>query len=689
MQYFRSTILCIEYDEFVGENAIIQSKSTYDSLKRRDQITVHGVGGNGRSILIEFETLPQKYKDAVKEQYGDPYLYISKQPILNSLEWDSKAHSFYNGYELPNGDKLPNTDKDLRGKTQINHVHRYTQNASWLNMLGRLTTDKPALKRELNISIAQFWETATDVIGIKKVALPRNAKRLKAKLKEYQEGSYEVLIEKHKFGNNHSSKIADEVSEAFLKELVAHKNNHDDTVVSKIYNKWATDNDRQVISAGTVGYRRKQWANELMYEREGVGKLASKISKNIHRDRASAPLLFVGSDDNILDAFWINGDNKWFRPALYVVIDNYNDYILGYAWGESITKDLIKDAYRNAQRHVMELTGESYSWQQLQTDRWGISGKNTTELEEFYNSMGHFTPAGLKNAKSKYIEASFGTVWHQVLKMFFPNNYSGYNVGSKSKINKDAMQPANFPHISEADTMIGTFIEAMRRTKFKDSGLSREQQWLQAFNTSDKSKKKLLSDAERLQIFGKTHSHTNQITNNGIMPTLLGSTIKYELSQQQIMEHNGKRVQVIYDEYDLSKVLITDSKGLRLVASTYENVPGAFADYLPGDAARIKALQAEKKTLLPSLQKGIEQRKEILQRARIDAESRLQAGVLTKEINHEDIRLLSGNSTESDGILHKVGAEAGGVCAENDTKQAFKNPLKAVKQARNNYYDEY
>jgi len=693
MQYLNNDILCLEFKEFVPE---IMPKSTYDVYKNRGTIIVHGRGGNGSQVLIEFETLPSKYKQAVKAKYGDPYQYYTKQPLLNSLEWDSKAQSYYMGYELPNGDKLPNSDTDLRGKSQINYVHRYTQNASWLNMLDRLTTDKQALKRELNISIAQFWDTATEVIGIKKVALPKNSRRLKDKLKEYKAGGYEVLIEKHKFGNSHSAKVKDEVAEAYLKTLLEMSNNHDFTIIAKGYNHWARENNRQEITAGTVGYRYNLWKNELMLGRGGIDKVVSKLSMNIPRNRASAPLLLINADDNNWDIFFRKGENKWYRPALYVVIDTFNDYILGYAWGDTVTKDLIREAFRNANNHIKMLTNEqnqAYGWHQLQTDRWGISGKNTTELEQFYNTMSIFTPASLKNAKSKYVEASFGKVWHQMLKVCFPHNYSGYNIGSKSKINKDNLVPANFPDIEQADEMIEGFINVMRCTTRGKSELNRQEEWLKAFHESDRSKQKALTTEQELQIFGKEHVDTNTISNNGVTPTLRihGHSIKmqYKLSQMELLQHIGKKVQVIYDENDLSRVLITDGKGLRKVVHSFDKVPGAFADYKDGDAERIKALQEEKKTLGPFLQEKMEERKALMERERIDAESRLQAGVLRKEISHADNRLLSGNATEKQGFLQEKAHETRGVRAKNDTKETVKKPLKAFKQAQNSYYDEY
>lgn len=234
MVYLDST-LCLEYSELVP---VIMKRDNYDYHKGRGNFTTHGYGGSGRKVLVEYESMPDKQRAEVKNYYGCPYIYASKQPILQSLEFDSKAQSYYQGYSLPNGTKLPSSNFNLNGKKQINYVERYTECATWLNMLIRLINDKIALKRELNISVGKFWETACDMIKTKKVSLPATPKRLKIKIKDYQIGSYEALIEKHKFGNSYSKKVVGEVAEALLKQLLSLRNKHADTTIAEEYNKW-------------------------------------------------------------------------------------------------------------------------------------------------------------------------------------------------------------------------------------------------------------------------------------------------------------------------------------------------------------------------------------------------------------------------------------------------------------------
>lgn len=640
MRYIDSK-LCIAASELIP---MVMPKKTYDYHRASGNFTVHGTGGNGRMVYVEYESMPSNHKEAVKDYYGCPYSYATREPIFNLIELDNEAEKFYYNYVLPTGDKLPSSKYDLNGKPQINYVARYKEAAEWLNMLIKISADKTMIKKELNLSMQLFWEAIINLIKVKEVHLPKTYKRLREKIKGYNQNGYGFLVETHKFGNSHSLKVVGDVAQALLKELISLRNKHSNVVIAEEYNKWAKENNLKTITPEAVGYWRKEWSVELLLEQEGSAKTYNKLSKQARRKRPTAPLLLINSDDNVLDLFYKNGDNKWFRPVLYVVIDAYNDYILGYAVGETVTRELVKEAFRNAQRHVMQLTGDAFSWQQIQTDRWGISGKNTTELEKFYNSMAVFTPAGLKNSQAKYVERSFGTVWHSVLKRMFPYNYSGHNLTAKQKLNNENLKPAYFPDVQEAPKQIEAFINAIRATKRKGCEQNRQQEWLSSFNASDKSKKKLLSTEQYLEVYGKKHSHLNRIDASGLTPTLLGKERIYELSQDTILEHVGKQVQVIYDEHDLNTVLVTDHKGLRFLANSYKLLPSAIADYEEGDKARIKGLLEEKKTIMPKLQQSKEHRQKILERANIDAIGRLQAGVLVKEVTHQDQKIITATN---------------------------------------------
>lgn len=625
MKYHNGKI-CLEYAEIVPN---ILSKAAYDQAKNRGTIVIHGRGGNGNGVLIDHDSLPKKYKDLVRAAYGDLDKCIATKPIKELINWDLKAESFYSNYVLPNGMKLPD-----------DYVAKYAMAATWLNTITHLTTDKRQLKTLLNKSISEFWCLITELIRAERIHLPTHEKRLKEKVKSYSGQNYECLIEAFRFGNSNSKKVDDDIAQALLLELLAHDHQHDYTIVAAKYNQWAIESGKATITRSAVNYWAKKNAHLITQSREGKAANYGKFNKQIMRERPSAPLLLINSDDNVLDLYFINEKankhgyltkNHYYRPVLYIVTDAYNDYVLGYAVGEEVTIELIKEAYRNAANHIKQLLNGYYLPFQLQTDRWGLGKDN--ELERFYKSMGVYTPATARVAQGKYIERSFGTVWHQTLKQFI--NYAGQNITSKERLSPEAIERnrSNFPPVSEAPKQIALFIESLRQMPTKQ-GISRQQQWLDAFSASEKSQQQLISEEKHLQIFGKQHLQVNSLRPDGLRLQINNRQLIYDIPTEYFPQHIGKKVQVFYDPYDMSKVLVTDGKGIRFVAETYQKMPSAIADHTPETRQRLFAELENKKRISAMPVEAQNKRKEILRREQIDAESLLQSGNLIKQIRH-------------------------------------------------------
>jgi hypothetical protein len=633
MKYHNKNILCLEYDEYVD----CFNSELYKKDKLRKKITVYGLGGNGRQVLIDYELLPPDRKQAVKEKYGNPYDYVAKQPLIDyvKINWDYQAERFYNDFVLPNRNRLPET-----------YVTKYTKAATWLNTIQHFTTDKRSLKQDLNISIAAFWIMAGELMHSQDVALPTNERRLKDKLKQYKDEGLSCIVEGWRFGNDNSKKVKDKLSEALLVKLIAHPHKHDDTIIAAKYNEWAIKENRDTITAGTVGYRRKQTAIITTLTRDGSAINYNKFSKQIPRDRPSAPLLLINSDDNIIDLYFKedgkNGVNPYYRATAYLVVDPFNDYILGYAIGNDNTIELIKEAYRNAIHHVKQLTGDTYLWHQIQTDHWAIDSKKEGVLATFFNKQAHFAPATIKVAQSKYIERTFGEVWHQQLKMF--HNYAGYNITAKERMNPDAVQIAkkDYPNKDKAPVYIAQFIENMRQTVNPKTGLPRETEWLEAFKVSQKSQNRLIDTEKRLQLFGITHPYSNKITAAGIKVEINRQRLTYDIPDELYIANVNKSVQITYDPYDMSQVLVSDGKGLRFVTGEVERMPSALADFTEGSRTALNKKLDFKKKINSYVQDINLEIDATLKRAEIDANSFLQAGITVKEVSHRAQKAIGG-----------------------------------------------
>lgn len=581
-------------------------------------------------VLLEFESLNPKKKQQVIDHFGNPYEYFARTPIRKMVSRDTKAEQFFIDYTYNDNNHLP-----------LEIIEKYTIAASWLNMLCKAEEDKVEIKRTLGIPLAKFWLNVSEIIKTDKIDLPTHYIRLREKMQQYQANGYQVLIHKQ-IGNTNSKKVADELSEALLLELISMPNS-DDNVTARRYNQWAVENNRQQITASTVGNWRRKHLSLISLSKYGTKENYNKFGKHIQRRRPSAPLLLVEHDDNELDLYFKSTRTKGSRTQLYyfnrfviaVVIDAFNDYILGWAIAETYTKDLIRLAYLDAIYNINKLTGGWYLPHQIRSDRFGLDANLTNDLAQFYQCLAVYTPAAIKVARGKYIEQSFGKKWHQVLGCY--TNYAGTNITSGGRISQDFIDQNKdqYPTTEQAPYQVMQFIDIMRNLVNEKTGLSKQEEWVKAFNQSEKSKAHPISEVQLLAKLGTPHTHSNTITNRGITPAINCVERTYEIPEELYLQTVGKTVQVIYDPFNYSRILVTDNKNLLFIAREQELMPSAIADFEPGDRKKINDRIEEKIRHMQSISNAKDKRIDVLERNRINTESLLMAGVHSKSINHQ------------------------------------------------------
>ena len=122
MEYFNN-ILCITQPELLE----VMSESNYKQMVRRGKINRARRGGNGRQALIVFDSLPGKYRSAVRERKPD----ISTMPLQEWLRAnytpDAEARSYFSAFRFDNGSALP-----------AEKINEYTVNASVIKAVLRL-----------------------------------------------------------------------------------------------------------------------------------------------------------------------------------------------------------------------------------------------------------------------------------------------------------------------------------------------------------------------------------------------------------------------------------------------------------------------------------------------------------------------------------------------------------------------
>lgn len=622
-----------------------------------------------RKSLLKYDDLADYYKELIIQRYGNPYEYVKSLSVTQYVTTDYDAVRFYTyTHKLADGSNLP--------VKPVNYPEKYSKAAAWLNLMVKVDdggrkflesigfSSKDAFysflctEREYTQNEAGERVLVAERLGFlesQNIDLPSNYAKLKAKIKVYRAEGYKALIS-NKFLNSNSKKVKDEVSESLLLSMLEHPNGFDFAFVAKKYNVWAKANGHKEITSSTARNYYYEHEMQLKAKRDGVAAWRDKFDKIIHRDRPSAPLLLINSDDNNLDLYFqrrITGKNGYettdfyYRFKLYVVIDAFNNYPLGYAWGDQPTKELIKAAYMDAVHHVKQLTGEQVSWHQILTDKWGLKSE---DLRSFYEAQGMFAPAQFSNARSKVIEASFGQKWHSLLRQY--TNYAGHNITAQKRLNSENLElvKRDFPNVSEAPAQIADFFDRIRNSKPDESSLSLQDQWLEAFKAMPAELKKPLTDADRLLIFGLKHSEPNSITNRGIVATLAGRKVVFDVPEADYVKYYGLQVTLFYDPYDLSKVMaVSDDGRVRIECPMFDKQKMAFMDMAAGDRTRLNELLTEKKRTSQNVLDGQAKRQESLQRYQIDAESVLQAGIIVKEVRQAaEKNLLSPPDAASD-----------------------------------------
>ena len=84
----------------------VMSRSAYDHLVTRNRVNVLRPGkGLGSYALIEYRSLPERFRIRFEEKYGDPEKTMKQDEM--PLAMDAEAQRFYHDHLLPSGEHLP------------------------------------------------------------------------------------------------------------------------------------------------------------------------------------------------------------------------------------------------------------------------------------------------------------------------------------------------------------------------------------------------------------------------------------------------------------------------------------------------------------------------------------------------------------------------------------------------------
>lgn len=574
---------------FIEWSEMIEAGIKEDTLKKssyRKSPSWHFIKDpqDNRKVLIGYEELRDSYKEKINRLFGNPYDYLAKAPIRKLVTTDFEAEQFFHQYRY-DGDKfLP-----------VEHRKKYLTAASWLNMMEKMNQDKKFIKKELKLSLAEFWENTCEIIKTDGIALPSTYQRLRTKMSEYKEKGYECLID-WRFGNKIAAKIGKtedgydesqaEKQKAFILKAASMHNNFDAMQICRAVNQVFAKQGWPQISHGTVYNLIKENTHLVTPGSRGKREYNANIAMQVTRRAPEFPLQYLTLDGWTVELLYQDATGYNNRLVAVIVLDATNKYPIGYAIGDRENTELIKQANRNAALHIQELFGANYQPRQMQSDNYGIK-----KLTPFYAAMAHLhTPAAVGNAKSKIIEPYFKYL-NKTYCQTQPN-WSGFNITAAKR---------NQPNTEYLDKIKGSFPDRAGVEKQINMIMARERQikideYMAKWELLPVEEKMLMKREDVLMVFGKSTGYTNSITGQGLLPTIDGVKYKYDTFDPCFRAMAHLNWQVIYDEKDLSTVLALSEDGKhRFLLQQKHELPMAVHDMTPEDHQYLTQVNAFKK----------------------------------------------------------------------------------------------
>ena len=285
-----------------------------------------------RRVLIGFEDLTEARKEMVEKRFGNPYDHVARNPILTLVANTTcfKENEYFLKYRY-----MPLTGEDAEmyaagGKAlPIDRVNKYTRAAKWLKMISKALKDKRIIKKELHLSVTDFFKHVTELVSLEKERgktdgytgldvlpgdFPSSYQRLLAKVARYQHEGADNLVDA-RFGNKHAAKlgkvnvpfgkltVTDHRKSTFaigryndqlavIRTISRMHNNFDAAQVTKMANLVFERNGWETVSAATIRNFIADNRHVLAPGRHGKRVYMSEVAMQVKRKAPELPLQY-------------------------------------------------------------------------------------------------------------------------------------------------------------------------------------------------------------------------------------------------------------------------------------------------------------------------------------------------------------------------------------------------------------
>jgi len=358
MEYVND-ILCFE-EKWLIDNAII-TESNIKYYCRIGKINKVRVGGNGRSCLISYRSIPENFKaKIISVMGGDPEKLANRNKLESRITADAKARAYYAKYKKPNG-------INIDGKLQLT----YCVNVDIMNAIHEIITEKSGLRKTAGIRKWDMWKNISEaVFKLDKSKYNHNLntsdRRLEQQYNRYLEMGYDAFIPLSRIGNSNNCKI-NEMVERLILSIHRMSTQPYEVLTCRRYNEFVVG-DLEIYDKQTGEcFNPSDFVNEktgapLTLSQSSVSNIINKkinravvdsyrLDQQKYKDKHrpfhhGAPLTYslsmVSLDDRDLPR-----KSKKGKPKCYYAYDVMSHALIGYAYSMNKDEALFVDCMRN------------------------------------------------------------------------------------------------------------------------------------------------------------------------------------------------------------------------------------------------------------------------------------------------------------------------------------------------------
>lgn len=594
MEYYKNRI-CVTVEELTraDDGEAVMTMELYKYYSKRGYLRkMRQGGGLGCYALIEYESLPPKYKARFVDKYGNPAEVLKEKPITEELVIDGDARDFYRDQILADGTRISREKID-----------EYTVNASVLNVLKKLIDERRSTRRAHGAKASDFWDsilaTSENFRQYPGHTLPAGKSQLQAKINAYKKQGYAALIS-GKLGNANSVKITEEAGN----QIVALKRSrvpvYTNEQIFQEFNRIAAERGWKPLKSekSLVQFLRRpeiepRWWDAVYGELSAKNRYARK-HKTFMPSMRDSLWYSDGTKINLYYKAYDGGKLVVRTTQVYEVMDAYSETLLGFHISDSENFDSQYRAFR------MAIETYRHRPYEIVNDNQGGHKKLTATgfLDRITCKISRRTAP--YNPSSKTIESAFGRFQSQVLHKDW--RFTGQNITAKSDESR-----ANLEFVEANKEFLFTLPE------LKEAYIRARQEWnmglhpttarprLQMYLSSHNAEAKEVNDLDMMELFWLQTAKPVEFTPNGISITVDKQKHTYEVFDSEGLpdlafrrDNTYRKFVVMYDPLDLTHVRLfrQDATGLRYVVDAYPYACFArnIQEQKPGDMEFIRTM---------------------------------------------------------------------------------------------------